>query len=332
MRVCVAGVGVAGSSHVFDLVSDERFEVVGVCAANPAHAKAVGDEFGVPALASTAQLLALPGLEGVVLATPPQVTPLLLREASSRGLIALVEKPGAVTAAALRAVTGARAAVAYNRRYQGHVGRAGTELAAGTVGAPRSVVCRWRAPFRERYTTAASHRPSVQFGEGVLLDTACHIVDTLRFLGFAQLSVVSAELVAVDAARQGPDVEARLGLLDAGDTVVRVDIGEGPVEEWELTVSGPNGTLTLDREQLVVAVRGAPAVTVTAPMAAQPDDGRPVEDLLRLGVGHVPLGACLEEAACCLDVLDAARALAGGTRRHWLRPRAKALGRLNGSC
>jgi len=323
----VVGVGVAGKSHLFDLVSDDRFAVVTVCASRRDTAEHAAHTFGVTHAHDDPDALLVGGrLDGIVLATPPAVTPVLLRRALDAGLAVLVEKPGAGSAADLRAVVqGApaaqRVAVAYNRRYQRHVHEARRLVAAGALGPPNEVGCRWRAPFRERYSGGDTFRPRVPWGHGVVLDTACHVLDTLLFLGLGPLTVSAARLVrgATDA-----DVEAHFDLIGRDGVRITTHIDEGPHEDWVLALRGPLGTMTITRSQLVTTRDGH------TERVEQDDLARPVDDLLRLGTGRPPRGATATEATSCLSVVDAVRRVA--VRRPWSRPRAKALGRLNGAC
>lgn len=335
MRIALAGVGIAGTSHLFDLVSDNRFDVVAVCSARQERAEQAAQTFAVPhAYDSLDALLERHRLDGIVLATPPAVTPRLLRSSIAAGLGVLVDKPAAATSEELRALlvdelarnwTGPtpRVAVAYNRRYQSHVRGARRLLAANTLGSLVDVECRWCAPFMQRYSSGDTFRRHMPYGHGVLLDTGCHVLDTLMFLGLGPLSVTAARLVAGVA---DADVEAHVDLIGAGGVAIAMHIDEGSDDVWRLTIRGSRGWMTLTRLGLVWS-DGERTDRI-----AQDDLARPVDDLHRMLSGQPQHGATLAEAARCLAVIDAARGAARAARRAWIRPRAKALGRLNGSC
>ena len=328
MRVGVIGVGVAGSSHLFDLASSEDFEITAVCAARPGHAAEAAAIFGARTWCRTAEeVIADESIEAVVIATPPDVAPAILDRAIDAGLPTLVEKPAAASAARLRSViqrAGPKAnlaRVAYNRRYQRHVAHAAA-LTRGSPGAVSEIRCCWRAPFAARYGAGHSYRTASRFGDGVILDTATHIFDTLLYLGNPPLTVTSADLRACQAEA---DVEARL-TLTGGSLLVRVEVTDaGSDDDWEMEISASWGHLTLSAGGLLGDI-GGEKVSV--------DGGyfhRPVEDLL-LGNGTAR-GATLAEAVTDLELVDQARARAAPrSRADWRRPRAKALGRLNGAC
>ncbi|BCL16664.1 hypothetical protein GCM10017556_44030 [Micromonospora sagamiensis] len=318
------GGGIAGRSHLFDLLCCPGFEPVAVCTTSVGSATRVAREFGVgSAYSDVAAMIAQERMDGLVVAVPPGAGDRVLPVAAGCGLPLVIDKPGAASPAVLRNVlatypglTG-RTVVSYNRRYQAHVRALRSLLADGSLGALQRVHCTWTGPFRDRYASGDTYRGSVRFGGGVLLDTVCHVVDTLLFLGLGPLEVKRARL---DRGSRPADVAAEVRLRGGGGRVsVTLSVGEGP-EHWEIVVEGSAG-----RAHLVAA-----GLTVQTPAGARHVDGvdlgRPVEDLGRAE----RLGATVEEAEEVLRVLEHIRAAA--TARPWLPPRAKALGRLNGAC
>lgn len=331
MKTAVIGVGVAGSSHLFDLVSSNAFDVVAVCSSHKEKAQEAAEIFGVPApYADVAELLSAHSLDAVVIAAPPHATAGILKCCLAAGAWVIVDKPAAHSGPALRAViedAGAkagRARVAYNRRYQGHVSRARDLIAAHALGPLASVDCQWAGPFTRRYTSSSTYRVHVGPGDAVLLDTVCHVIDTLAILGLGTLTADQARLTALPT---GAEVAAEIRLTDQ-DLQVPVTVSvqdHGEDDEWQITAHGQRGFLELDRHELRGECDGLPIRLAAS-------DVRPVDDLLLLDTGQPAYGATLEEAAQVLETIDKIRATAGQARRAWTRPRAKALGRLNGAC
>lgn len=329
MRVAVVGTGVAGRSHLLDIVTDERCELAAVCAAHETNACEAFDLFGAESwFVSAERMLASAALEAVVIATPPAVTPRLLACCMAAGVPVLVDKPAGVSADALAALAAPgvgcspAVTVAYNRRYETHV-RYARALVLAHPGAFVAAECRWSAPFRARYASTQTYRSACGFGEGVILDTASHIFDTLAFLGVGPLAVRSCALYGAPGRPGGADVAADLVL--AGDLAhVAVSIGDGDAEDdWELMLRASWGTLRLTRDALTGSADGQ-AVGV-----AGHDIHRPVVDLYCPATERC--GATLGEAVAALHLVDQARVKAR-SRIRWIRPRAKALGRLNGAC
>lgn len=334
MRVALIGTGVAGRSHLLDLVTSPAFEVVAVVARHSGQAHQVADEFGVSAAyTSVTAMLAATNPAAVVVATPPVVTPAIVRTVLDHGCSVLVDKPTGASAVQVDELAGhsraASAVVGYNRRYQVQVHHCRSLLADTVPLLVRQVRCSWRGPFVRRYNSMATHRHAVGFGDGVLLDTASHVFDTLIHLGFGPVAVVGAR--ARRGGASGADVTAELLLTLTGSAQGRLDIRDDEdldADEWRIEIMGERGHLDLTRGALTGLWDGQPIVV------AGSDLRRPVDDLLALSEGRTACGATLAEAATVLGLVDSARRQAQLDRDRplWQRPRAKALGRLNGSC
>lgn len=329
MRVGVVGTGVAGTSHLFDIVTDERLELTAVCAAHEDRARTAADWFGAGShFTALDQMLASTPLDAVVIAAPPAVTPGLLARCLTADVAVLVDKPAGSAAEHLAPLAvpdpdGARPVrVAYNRRYASHVQRA-RDIVAAHPGTILKVECRWSAPFLTRYASGDTYRSTCGFGDGVLLDTATHVFDTLAFLGVGSLEVRHSRLRRGTSTANGADVEAHLTL--AGDRArVEISIEDGGADDqWCLRLWAPWGSLSLCEGTLTGSADGHPVDVLGQ------DIHRPVSDL------YCPAqdrrGATLPDAIAALRLVDEARAGAR-LQRDWIRPRAKALGRLNGAC
>jgi predicted dehydrogenase len=341
MRVGLIGCGIAGRSHLLDVVTNPRFDVRALATRRHRRAREVAAEFAVPAFyTDVAAMLATQALDAVVVATPPAVTPAVLRMVLDHSPLVLVDKPAGASAPDLRPLledARGRVVVGYNRRYQTHVQHCRDLLTHAGPGVVRRVRCTWHAPFADRYRSAATYRYTAGFGHGVLLDTASHILDTLAFLGLGTGTVEAARAQAGGAS--GADIDAALRLTLPGGAPVLVSIRNDdtdPTDRWHIDITGTAGRLELTRD----ALTGCWDHHRLALGAA--DIRRPVDDLLALADRGAVSGATLAEATDVLDTLDTARQhLTNGHdlmnghetgRRRWQRPRAKALGRLNGAC
>jgi predicted dehydrogenase len=100
-RIAVVGAGWwATTWHLPSLASYEGAELVAVCDARSARARAAADRFGVPLAATDlASLLASTRVDGVVVATPHTTHYTLARTALDAGVHVFVEKPLTTTAA-----------------------------------------------------------------------------------------------------------------------------------------------------------------------------------------------------------------------------------------
>jgi predicted dehydrogenase len=329
MRVGVIGVGIAGTSHLFDLTASDRFEVSAVCASRAERAMAAARLFSVPAYFTDADVLVNSAkIDAVVVAVPPNVSALILRTCMDAGLPTLVDKPAGVRGADFERLAAAATAptslarVAYNRRYQAHVLGARRFLERHREGI-EGIECRWSGRFESRYVNPETYRHTCRFGDGVILDTACHIFDTLSYLGFGDLTVEHAWL---GAGSTGADVAAIVRLKHGLNTPVVVRIVEkDDDDDWQIYLAGRHGRLCLTKEGFCGNFGGS-SIKIPGGQIC-----RPIDDLIKIRDGHAACGATVIEAARVLQVIDEVR-LCARTRRAWLRPRAKALGRLNGSC
>ena len=301
-----------------------------VCARRIDRAKRAADLFGVPlAFDDAAAMIAEVELDAVVVATPPAATTEIAELALGRGLLVLLDKPAGPSALALDQVVRAagasatKAVVGYNRRYQVQVHRLREVIEHGALGLLEAIECRWTGPYVRRYTAESTYRRGVEWGDGVLLDTGCHIIDTLFFLGIRPLVVTRANLaLGTTGTDVAVDADLHCSLLDL-PVRVRIDDRDGD-EACDVTVRGRDGELRLIRTGLSGTIAGR-----QIELPAQ-DLRRPVDDLPALAAGDQTYGASLSEAVAVLALIDAIRVRAA--RRRWSRPRAKALGRLNGSC
>ncbi|ONI91744.1 hypothetical protein ALI22I_07710 [Saccharothrix sp. ALI-22-I] len=334
MRVAVIGTGIAGRSHLLDLVTNPRFDTCAVLAQRPGRAQLVAREFGIAAaFTNVTAMLEAVNPDAVVVATPPAVTPTILRTVIDHGCLALADKPAGARAAHLHELLhhdGATSVVVgYNRRYQAHVRHCRSLLHEAGQLIVQQVRCTWRAPFATRYNSTDTYRHTARFGDGVLLDTAGHVLDTLIYLGLGPVAIRDTRAERGGAA--GADVAAELLLTLAGTAQGRIDIrndDDSDADEWRIEITTNRGRLALARDTLTGFWHDQPIIMSGS------DIRRPVDDLLALAEGHATYGATLNEATEVLELLDTARhhAEKAGDRKRWQRPRAKALGRLNGSC
>lgn len=80
-------------------------------------------------------------------------------------------------------------------------------------------------------------RTSSGLGDGVVLDTACHIIDTLAVLGLGSPTVQSARLMALAAG-----AEIRLTHRHQR-TPITVSIRDGGEDDtWQVTIRGTSGS------------------------------------------------------------------------------------------
>lgn len=98
VKIGVIGIGVMGSQHLKDVRQLPNTELFAICDADRARADAAAQEYGVQAFYDYQTLLAQPGLDAILVATPHYDHPTISIAAFQRGMHVLVEKPIAVHA------------------------------------------------------------------------------------------------------------------------------------------------------------------------------------------------------------------------------------------
>ena len=165
-------------------------------------------ELGVAyVFADAYKLLALPGLDAVVIATPTSTHHDLVIAAAKAGKAMLCEKPLALTLeetqAMVEAVASARVPlqVGFMRRFDAAYQRAKTLIAGGQIGYPVT----FKSLSRDPFCPPGNYMDPAKSG-GLILDMAIHDFDLARWLVGSEVERVTAEgtvLVCNDLAAVG---------------------------------------------------------------------------------------------------------------------------------
>ncbi len=220
-RVALAGYGFAGRDIHAPLLAEADCEVVAVSTRNPERAAAARDDIpGVEVVPGLDELLAVPGLDLVVLATPSGGHAEQVRAVVNAGVACVVDKPLAVDAASAAdvvryaAASGVSLSVFQNRRYDAEQATVARVVAEGLVGEPFRYEMRWerwRPVPKDRWRENAS--PSE--GGGILLDLHSHLIDAAVQL-FGPVTTVFA---TVDARTTPAEDDAFLVCRHTGGVV-----------------------------------------------------------------------------------------------------------------
>ncbi len=200
-RVGLAGYGFAGRDIHAPLLLEAGCSVVAVSTANPERAAAAQEDLpGVRVVPGLDELLALPDLDLVVLATPSGAHAAQVRQVVDAGLACVVDKPLAVDAESAATVVRRAAAagvpltVFQNRRFDAEQATVARVVADGLVGTPFRYEMRWerwRPVPKERWREQAGATE----GGGILLDLHSHLVDAAVQL-FGPVATVFATVEA----------------------------------------------------------------------------------------------------------------------------------------
>ncbi|WP_280473001.1 Gfo/Idh/MocA family protein [Nocardia asiatica] len=335
LQIGLVGAGLAARSHALDIVTDPAMDLAGVAAARHSSAAAIAEDFGSAAYPDVDSMVHAGVLDAVVVAVPPRAVFDVL-EGLPATLPCLVEKPVAPTSSELsrlRRLSGERPywVAPFNRRYQPHIRESAELVAQGAIGSLCRIEARWTGPYATRYAhTAPTYRASAGPRHGVLIDNGSHALDVIAMFLPAEVPAPTPNTITAVFGRneRGADVEADL-CFRAGAVEVRLvlaDAEEGPgCGDWQIALEADQGAALLNESGCTF---DAPEPTVIAPEPML----RPVTDLHRIAIGEPPMGSRLSDVEQISVLVTAAYDHAERSTSRWIRPRGKALGRLNGAC
>ncbi|MEU6559124.1 Gfo/Idh/MocA family protein [Nocardia nova] len=338
LRVGMIGTGLAARSHALDIITDAEMVLAGVTARRYESAAAFSDMFGGTVYRSADDLVTDPSIDAVVVVVPPNIVLDIAGRVPS-SMPCLIEKPVATTQADLHRITRLAGThplmvAPFNRRYQPHVRRVADVIAQGELGEVMRVEACWSGPYAARYSASAStFRSYAGPRQGVVVDNGSHALDLIESALPAWPTPEVADAAVWSSLLQnerGAEIQAHLRFrIRSVDIEVSLDDRPDHPDcgDWQVIFETRQGRATVDEFRSVLIDSKSGTITVPAEEMI-----RPTTDLVRLAHRQAPMGAALSTAASISTVLIAAYNRTDSSSRHWCRPRAKALGRLNGSC
>jgi predicted dehydrogenase len=273
----IVGLGMATAPHMLairDLEAAGRARLVGGFAPSAARREGFATRWGAPVFDSLDALLAAPGLDLVIVLTPPGAHLPVAEAAAAAGKHMLVEKPLEITTAraealvATAAQAGVTLGVVFQHRFRAGALRLQRAIAAGELGTLLSCSAQIRWWRDAAYFAQAGRGMRARDGGGVLLTQAIHTLDLLLHLAgpvaevgaFARTSplrAIDTEDIAAAALRFE---SGAIGTLDA-TTVAEPGFPE------RIEIAGTGGTAMLVAERLELHVKGGPVEVLDGGMA-----------------------------------------------------------------
>lgn len=197
------------------------------------------------------ELLALPGLDAVVVAVPTLQHRDVAVAAFGRGLHVYLEKPIAASRPDAEAIisawrdAGTVGVIGFNCRSSVLYRKLRSAIRDGAIGMPVAV----RSALVARWPGDATWRLSPSSGGGALLELASHHVDLCRFVFDAEIE----ETEAVTWTNREADEAAMLRMRLSSGLHVQTLVAYGTIEEDRFEVYGTEGKLVVNRyDSLVV--------------------------------------------------------------------------------
>jgi inositol 2-dehydrogenase len=216
----------------------------------------VTDEFNVPhAFANIQELLALPELDAVVIATPTSTHYELIIAAAGAGKAIFCEKPLALsleeTRTAIEAVTQARVPlqVGFMRRFDAGYQKAKALIAEGQIGQPVT----FKSLSRDPFCPPRDYMDPAKNG-GLILDMGIHDFDLARWLMGSEVERVTAEgtvLVCKDLASVGDIDNAVINLRFVNGALGNVEVSRNAFYGYDIRteVLGSEGAVMIGVQQ-----------------------------------------------------------------------------------
>ncbi|HYF07111.1 MAG TPA: Gfo/Idh/MocA family oxidoreductase, partial [Acetobacteraceae bacterium] len=230
--VGIIGLGMAVTPHMLalrELEASGRVRILGGTAPSAARRDAFAAHWQAPVFGGVDALLAVTGLDLVLILAPPGAHLPLAEQAAAAGKHMIVEKPLERTVARGEAImeaverAGVRASVCFQHRFRPGALEFARRIRAGHLGRPLSASASIRWWRDAAYFAEAGRGTMARDGGGVLLTQAIHTMDLLLHLmgpvaavrGFAMnagLRANDTEDVAAAAVRFG---NGAIGVIDA---------------------------------------------------------------------------------------------------------------------
>ena len=260
-RVGVVGAGSIGELNARSVLKSQVAIVAAVCDRNFRAGRTLARQVNAAFVGDYEEMLSRPDVDSILLCVPHHLHAPFAIQAARAGKHVLVEKPLAISlgegTAMLRACeeAGVALTVNFSFRYLPRVQEAKALIEAEALGEVVGIEIRWHQEKGVRYWSGAtSGSPSdwrgskTESGGGVLLMSACHPVDYLRYITGLEVVRVYAEYGAL-ASPAGVEVEDIISVSCryANGAIGTVSASSNMRGSWVRTdrVWGTQGTLEI---------------------------------------------------------------------------------------
>lgn len=263
INVAVVGLGKMGLSHLAIVNALDDFKVVAICDTAGLVGQVIQKYGQLHYIPKYDDLLAMPDLQAVVIATPTTAHEPMVRQALERGLHVMCEKPLTLTAAeseGLALLAESRALVGqvgYHNRYIGTFGEVKRLIDAGAIGRVTHVLAEAYGPVVLK-PSKPTWRGKAGQGGGCLYDYAAHPLNLVNWYFGRPEGCSGALLKSGFSAEVDDEVYAMLHLPKGISCNVSVNWSDASVRKMTTRISvwGEGGKIFADRQEIQVFLTG----------------------------------------------------------------------------
>ncbi|WP_181814659.1 Gfo/Idh/MocA family protein [Sphingomonas aracearum] len=260
-NVAVVGLGKMGISHMAIARRTPGLRLGAVCDASSLLGNAVARYTGTPFVQRFDDLMTMPGLDGVIIATPTRLHIDMIRKAVRRGLHVFCEKPMTLTiaesqeAVSLVRQAGVAGQIGYHNRFVGTFAETKRLLGIGAIGRVRHVLAEAYGPVVLK-PAGGTWRSSAGEGGGCLFDYAAHPLNLMNwYLGVPE-DCRGAQLPRQWSSDVEDAVYATLNFASGATGQVSVNWADETARKMTTRISlwGDHGKIVVDRQELHVFI------------------------------------------------------------------------------
>ena len=255
INLALVGCGGYGSAYVREIAASPDAKLLVACDAKREHAQAAADKTGAQVCTDWERALDVPGLDGVVIATPNHLHSQMACGAAERGLHVLCEKPMATTLDdARRMVRACREAgvvlmIGLSSRYDQAFKR-GLELTrSGELGDPELITNVYHYTLGPVQPGRTWHNDPELLGGGALIQMGIHLID--RVAWFAGSEPRSVYALLRKASGRWADNVALCTIAFEGGLLGQIEIaGVASARRNEMAVHLSRGEIVVERRHV----------------------------------------------------------------------------------
>lgn len=261
VNVALVGLGKMGVSHLAIANASQRLEVSAVCDSFTLLGQMVEKHCNIPFVPDYAELLARPGLEAVIIATPTRFHDEMVRAALAKGLHVFCEKPMTLSAAVSEELAEEAVQrklvcqVGYHNRFVGTFSEARRLLDLKAIGQVRHIHAEAYGPVVLKPAVKTWRSQSDQ-GGGCLYDYAAHPINLMNWYAGRPLECIGSELAKQYSIEVEDAVYANLRFGEGISGQVSVNWSDETMRKMttKMTIWGDGGKIVADRQELQVYI------------------------------------------------------------------------------